>query len=153
MLNALDVPMLPNVEKRVHRNVIAAQKKLNNNFLKYKQKIKSHIVYGVRLDFFIEDYLIYRELEDVIQGITSIGMFFTYFYTRKCMWSTPANIKTTAASIKRFYKYLYEVNVIQKDDYQLLCNIIKTDMESWQYECAVLNGDIKDESYEELPFY
>ena len=123
---------------------------LNTQTTLKEKTIRRHVL---NASLFIEDYLIYRELEDVIQGITSIGMFFTYFYTRKCMWSTPANIKTTAASIKRFYKYLYEVNVIQKDDYQLLCNIIKTDMESWQYECAVLNGDIKDESYEELPFY
>ena len=83
---------------------------LNTQTTLKEKTIRRHVL---NASLFIEDYLIYRELEDVIQGITSIGMFFTYFYTRKCMWSTPANIKTTAASIKRFYKYLYEVNVIQ----------------------------------------
>lgn len=127
----------------------AFEQYLNKQTTLKEKTIRRHVL---NVSLFIEDYLIYRELEDVIQGITSIGMFFTYFYTRKCMWSTPANIKTTAVSIKRFYKYLYEVNVIQKDDYQLLCNIIKSDMESWQYECAVFNGDIEGDD-EGLPFY
>lgn len=127
----------------------AFEQYLNKQTTLKEKTIKRHVL---NASLFVKDYLVDREQEDVIQGITSLGMFFTYFYIRKCMWSTPSNIKTTAASIKRFYKYLYEVNVIQKDDYQLLCNIIKSDMESWQYECAVFNGDIEGDD-EELPFY
>lgn len=127
----------------------AFEQYLNKQTTLKEKTIRNHVS---NASLFVIDYLVNREGEDVIQGITSLGMFFTYFYIRKCMWSTPSNIKTTAASIKRFYKYLYEVNVIQKDDYQLLCNIIKSDMESWQYECAVFNGDIEGDD-EGLPFY
>ena len=122
---------------------------LNKQTTLKEKTIRSHVT---NASLFVKDYLVDREQEDVIQGITSLGMFFIYFYIRKCMWSTPSNIKTTAASIKRFYKYLDEVNVIQKDDYQLLCIIIKSDVESWQYECAIFNGDIEGDD-EGLPFY
>ena len=44
------------------------------------------------------------------------------------MWSTPGNIKTTAASIKKFYKSMFEHGYIEKADYNFLCSEIKENM-------------------------
>ncbi len=35
-----------------------------------------------------------------------INDFLGEFFIRKCMWSTPGTIKRTAASIKKFYKFM-----------------------------------------------
>lgn len=47
------------------------------------------------------------------------------------MWSSCANIRSTAASIKKFYKYLLEKEVIDQVDYDILLSIIKECMPDW----------------------
>ena len=39
--------------------------------------------------------------------------FFGYFFIRKCMWSTPDTVKSTIASLKKFYR-------LSKEDYEEL---------------------------------
>lgn len=55
------------------------------------------------------------------------------------MWSTPETIKTSAASIKKFYKCMNKNSYVSKEDYKDLCDIIKEDMELWQKECEEYN--------------
>ena len=91
------------------------------------------------VDLFINDYLL---LEDVIrmdEGIDQIDDFLGDFFIRKCMWSTPATIKSTAASIKKFYKSMKEHSFIEAEDYDRLCSTIKENMDDWQRVCAVYN--------------
>ncbi len=64
-----------------------------------------------------------------------------YYYIYKCMWFTPGNIKTTAASIKKFYKSMCDHGYVDRADYKELCQIIKDNMEMWQEECGEFNGD------------
>lgn len=91
------------------------------------------------VDFFINQYLIRTDALSMESGITMIDDFLGNFFIRKCMWSTPANIKTTAASIKKFYKCMLDHEKITKQDYELLCTIIKDSMDTWQKDCAVYN--------------
>jgi hypothetical protein len=56
------------------------------------------------------------------------------------MWSTPGTIKTTAASIKKFYKCMNEHGYISKDRYEDLCDVIKVNMEIWQDDCETFNN-------------
>ena len=63
--------------------------------------IKRHLS---TIDFYINDFLLYEEPLTMDYGIGKIDSFLGDFFIRKCMWSTPGNIKSTAASIKRFYK-------------------------------------------------
>ena len=60
------------------------------------------------------------------------------------MWSTPGTIKSTAASIKKFYKCMLEHGKIEKADYEFLCREIKEGMPIWQEDCAVYNGELDD---------
>ena len=86
------------------------------------------------------------EDEDAVKGIEYfyIGDFFGYFSIRKCMWSTPSTIKTTAASIKKFYKCMADHGEISKDKYKDLCTLFKEEMPDWQEECRRFNDDDDD---------
>ena len=48
------------------------------------------------------------------EGISMLDEYLGNFFIRKCMWSTPANIKTNATSIKKFYKCMLEHGKIEK---------------------------------------
>ena len=93
------------------------------------------------VDFYINVYLLREEPLEMQQGCGfKIDMFLGDYFIRKCMWSTPGTIKTTAASIKKFYKCMLEYGHIKKDAYQAFCDLIKENIEEWQYECAEYNN-------------
>lgn len=56
---------------------------------------------------------------------------FLGIFLRKCMWSTPGNIKTTATSIKKFYKSMLDHEKIKKEDYGHLCSEIRNCMDGY----------------------
>ena len=89
-----------------------------------------------------------KGLNAIDQGIYEIGNFLGEFFIRKCMWSTPATIKSTATSIKKFYKSMLDHKNIEKEDYDVLCCIIKENMDTWQSLCATYN-----DPDEENPFF
>ena len=91
------------------------------------------------VDFFINEYLIRTDALPMESGVTMIDDFLGNIFIRKCMWSTPANIKTTATSIKKFYKSMLDHEKIAKQDYELLCAIIKDSLDIWQEDCAIYN--------------
>lgn len=80
-------------------------------------------------------------------GVEEIGSYLGDFFIRKCMWSTPYTIKTTAASIKKFYKCMLEHEKIDKEDYEELCYTIKYDIEDWQRDCDAFNNSEDDNFY------
>ena len=89
--------------------------------------------------FYINEYLLREQPLTFDHGITMIDDFLGYFFIRKCMWSTPGTIKTTAASIKKFYKCMVDHGKITKADYQFLCDEIKEGMPQWQADCEMYN--------------
>lgn len=101
-----------------------------------EKTIKRHLS---NVDFYINEYLIRTDALPMKNGVTMIDDFLGNFFIRKCMWSTPANIKTTATSIKKFYKSMLVHEKIAKSDYDLLCVIIKDSLELWQEECSIYN--------------
>lgn len=91
------------------------------------------------VDFYINDYLLYDDVRTIEDGVSRVDDFLGYFFIRKCMWSTPGTIKSTAASIKKFYKCMADKDKISKDDYDYLCRVIKDNMSEWQSDCAQYN--------------
>lgn len=73
--------------------------------------IKRHLS---NTDFYINDFLLYEEPLTIDYGISRIDSFLGDFFIRKCMWSTPGNIKSTAASIKKFYKCMMNHGIVKK---------------------------------------
>lgn len=100
--------------------------------------IKRHII---NVDFYINTFLLREEPLEIKSGCgIMLEDFLGYFFIRKCMWSTPATIKTTAASIKKFYKCMLANGYIGKAEYEELCNTIKENMEEWQEDCERYNS-------------
>lgn len=69
-----------------------------------------------------------------------LGDFLRDYFIRKCMWSTPSTVKTTAASLKKFYNCMAEYGKIEKKDYDYVCRDIKESMEYWQESCESYNN-------------
>ena len=85
-------------------------------------------------DFYINDYLCYYDILDVSQGCLQIYGFLGDWFIRKAAWSSCAHIKSNAASIKKFYAYLLEENVVTQKDYDGLCELITEYMPDWLEE-------------------
>ncbi len=104
--------------------------------------IQNHID---NVDFYLTDYLPFTNgnSTDMKSGCETYNLrdFLGYFFIHKCMWSTPNNLKTTGASIKKFYKCMADHDKISKDKYKDLCTLFKEEMADWQEECRKFNDD------------
>jgi uncharacterized protein YggL (DUF469 family) len=83
------------------------------------------------VDFYINHYLNYYEPQDVKAGCYCIDGFLGGFFIRKALWSSCPQIKSTAASIKKFYACMLEQGVVEKEDYASLNEEIKECMDEW----------------------
>ena len=79
-------------------------------------------------------------------GMHEIGEFLGYIYIRKCLNSTPATIKSTAASIKKFYKCMLENQQYGelseeefKEEYDDMLERIKDGLDDWMADRAQYN--------------
>ena len=79
-------------------------------------------------------------------GMGEIGEFLGYFLIKKCMDSTPASIKSSAASIKKFYKCMLDNGQYGsltedefRDAYKDMVEHIKDRLEDWMADCAQYN--------------
>lgn len=91
------------------------------------------------VDFYINNFLLHEDAYSMNYGVSMIGDFLGNFFIRKCMWSTPESIKSTAASIKKFYKSMLGHGKIKKKEYDFLLSEIKDGMADWQNDCALFN--------------
>ena len=90
--------------------------------------VKKHID---NVDFYINEFLLYYDADDYKTGCYRISSFLGDWFTRKAMWASCGNIKSNAASIKKFYMFMLESGEIEHMDYNFLCETIKTDMPEW----------------------
>ena len=92
-------------------------------------------------DFYINAYLLREEPMEMACGANSVMIddFLGYFFIRKCMWSTPGTIKSTAASIKKFYSSMLKRGNIDESDYGELIETIKDNIDRWLKDCESHN--------------
>ena len=97
--------------------------------------IKQHLE---NVDFFINEYNLRDDALTVKDGMSGLDSFF-YFFIHKCMWSTPDTVRRTAASLKKFYKFLADNGIIDQDDYELFASDIKDGAPFWVEDCEDFN--------------
>ena len=92
-------------------------------------------------DFYINTYLLREEPLEMTCGTDyfKIGDFLGHFFIRKCMWSTPSTIKSTAASIKKFYSSMLQQGNIDESDYRELIETIRDNIGCWLNDCESYN--------------
>lgn len=100
---------------------------LNNKGL-VKKTIRKHLS---NTELYLDSFLTYYDITKMEDGINEVDTFFSDWFIRKCMWSSKNSIKETAASIKKFYQCMSEHNYVNKEDYKILCEEIKDNMEFW----------------------
>lgn len=90
--------------------------------------ISNHL-YNV--SFYLNNFLLYYEPLHMKDGCYHLDAFLGNWFIRKAMWSSVGTIKSTAASIKKFYACMLENDLIEREDYQNLVMTIKKNKDRW----------------------
>lgn len=98
--------------------------------------IKNHYF---NVDFYLNDFLLREDALTMENGCKDeyLSDFFGYFFIRKCMWSTPDTVKSTIASLKKFYQ-------LSKEDYEEFTDTIRVNKEYWIDCCSEYNDGISE---------
>jgi site-specific recombinase XerD len=83
------------------------------------------------VDFYINDFLLYEDATEAANGASEIGIFLGYWFIRKAMWASKTAIKENAASLKKFYQFMFEAGKISNQAFEDLKVTIKEDMPDW----------------------
>ena len=129
--------------------LVGFQKWLSKNALSEKT-IRTHVD---NADFYINDFLCYYDAYDVQHGCYQIDSFLGDWFIRKAMWSSCSQIKSNAASIKKFYTYLLEKDIIELEDFDFLCKTIKAKMPDWQKKMMKYNEMLYEDDYDDDELY
>lgn len=123
------------VYEKESKRIRSANKKLLSDFKKWLQErklspktIKNHIE---NIDFYINEYLLYEEANEAVSGVNTVDNFLGYWFIKKAMWATQSSIKSNASSIKKFYAFLHEKGIIDKEDLEDLKITIRENMDEW----------------------
>ena len=112
------------------------------NWLKEKNLVSKTINGHLQnVDFYINEFLNYYDASEMEEGCYRIDEFLGDWFIRKCMWSTPSSVKSNAASIKKFYACMLELGHIDKERYEILCELIKENMDEWLDTVEKYNSD------------
>ncbi|HAC65597.1 MAG TPA: recombinase [Cyanothece sp. UBA12306] len=93
-----------------------------------QKTIKNHLS---NVDLYINEYLLYEDAVQAKDGIDNVSEFLGYWFIKKVTWSSKSSIKANAASLKKFYGFLLEEDVINKEDLNELKETIKEEMSEW----------------------
>ncbi len=93
-----------------------------------EKTIRKHIL---NADLYINDFLLYTDCIKAREGAPEIGMYLGYWFIKKGLGSSKVAIKESAASVKRFYQFMYEIGEISEDDLSDLKIRIKEEMLEW----------------------
>lgn len=107
-----------------------------------EKTISTHVS---NIDFYINAFLLYEDATRPEEGVNSVNMFLGYWFIRKAMWASPSAIKSNAASLKKFYRFLHEQGRIDARALDDLRCTIREGMPEWmetmnRYD----NPDIED---------
>jgi len=90
--------------------------------------IKRHIS---NINFYINEYLLYEDINSAEDGVYRIDMYLGYWFIKKAMWASVGTIRTNAASLKKFYKFMYENEYTSKEELEYMEKDIKDNLETW----------------------
>lgn len=83
------------------------------------------------IDFFINDFLMYYDPIPAKDGITMINSFLGDWFIRKAMWASVNTINQNATSLKKFYKFMFQMGEVSPEDLLHLHDEIKELKNEW----------------------
>lgn len=93
-----------------------------------EKTINNHIS---NIDFYINEYLLYEDAVEAKDGVDMVGDFLGYWFIKKALWASQSSLKSNAGSLKKFYTFLLEKGLIDKNDLRELKETIKEEMSEW----------------------
>ncbi|MEG0265982.1 MAG: hypothetical protein RSC93_12135 [Erysipelotrichaceae bacterium] len=134
-----------NYEKQVAAIERTNEKYLNlfkNELIQKKlsEKTINRHLNTVRL--YLNDFLCYYEPKDMKHGCYELDFFMCDWIIRKCGCLSSDALKSTVASIKKFYHCMFKANLIETEDYDFLTYLIKEQMEDWILTLQEYNSDL-----------
>lgn len=90
--------------------------------------IKKHVE---NIDFYINHFLLYEDVREAHEGVSSVSLYLGYWFIKKAMWASAASIKGNAASLKKFYTFLHERSLVSAEELDQLKETIKEGMPDW----------------------
>jgi|GEM_PF-254133 len=112
-----------------------ANKRLLDNFEAWlssaglsEKTIRTHLS---NIDFYINEYLLYEEATEAEYGVDNVDEFLGYWFIKKAMWANRSSIKGNAASLKKFYTFMLEKGLIDKESLTELKKTISKRMPKW----------------------
>jgi len=109
-----------------------------------KKTINRHIN---NVNFYINEYLLNYDLTEAKDGIDEIDMFIGDWFIRKAMWSSRAEIKANATSLKKFYTFMNEKGLVEDIELKELKIAIKMGMPEWLKAMEEYKSLVYDEFY------
>ncbi|MFA7064696.1 MAG: recombinase [Bacilli bacterium] len=100
------------------------------------------------IEFFLNDYLHHYEIIKMEDGWKQVYDFLSYYFIRKCLWSSKTSIKSNAATFKKFYKCMSEKQYIDKEIYNNIIKLVNDNMDFFLDEMdAYDNYDEGDDDF------
>jgi hypothetical protein len=83
------------------------------------------------IDFYVNEFLLYESPKHASEGVDDVGIFLGYWFIRKAMWASEANIKSNATSLKKFYDFMMERGEVDSEAIKDMKERIKEDLPEW----------------------
>lgn len=93
--------------------------------------LKTINTHSMNIDLFLNNYLYQYEEMQMEDGKEYISGFMFEFFIPKCMWSSVATVKSTAASIKKFYKCMEEKGHVSQGYSKEVNRIVREGLDDW----------------------
>jgi site-specific recombinase XerD len=90
--------------------------------------VKQHVE---NIRFYIDEFLLHEDAIPAEKGPSHVRMYLGYWFICKAMWASVASIRNNAASLKKFYDFLAERNLVPVADVQEMKETIKEQMPDW----------------------
>ena len=126
------------IMKSMNSNVTESEPKMKSYSMKKAQwlaaanlKDKTITKHRNNIDLYINHYLLYEDTVEAKDGTHGINMFLGYWFIKKAIWSSPAQIKGNAASLKKFYTFMHQKGLIDSEALNQLKETIKEEMPEW----------------------
>ena len=76
-------------------------------------------------------FLLYAATLAPADGVCYVGAFLGDWFIRKAMWSNKTTIKAIAASLKKFYAFMAERELIMPDEFSSFKQQVKDELPDW----------------------
>lgn len=83
------------------------------------------------IDFYVNEYLLHSNLIEAKDGAIKVCDFFGDWFIRKAMWASKTSVKSIATSLRKFYNFMYEKNLVEEFDIEYLSDMVKEEMPVW----------------------